>query len=126
MAGQRWVRLDVDYFANPKALAAGRDGRDLHLASICWVGRYLTDGHIPTAAIADIAHAAGVDNRRRGHGIERAVFAGLWVPNGDGFELHDFVEMNGTRADAEKASALYRERQRRYNKRRTERHDNDA
>jgi hypothetical protein len=113
MAGQRWVRLDVDYFSNPKALAAGRDGRDLHLASICWVGRYLTDGYIPAAAIADISHAAGVPNRHVHHGIERAVFAGLWVPNGDGFELHDFVAMNGTRADVERERDAWRARQRR-------------
>lgn len=117
MAGPRWVRLDVDYFHNPKALAAGRDGRDLHLASICWVGRYLTDGHIPADAIAAIASDAGLDGRHRQHALERTVFARLWVPNGDGFELHDFTEMNGTRADAEREREQFRARQRRYRQR---------
>ena len=110
MAGQRWIRLDVDYFDNPKALAAGRDGRDLHLASICWVGRYLTDGHIPAAAIPTIARQAGV----RENAADLVANAGLWVPNGDGFYLHDFTAMNGTKAEVNVKHEQYLERQRKY------------
>jgi len=115
MAGSnRWVRLDVDYFGNPKALAAGRDGRDLHLASICWVGRFLTDGHIPVGAIEDIAHAAGLNRRQRDRALERAATSGLWLPtDGHDFYLKDFTDLNGTRADVERERAQWRERQRR-------------
>lgn len=121
MAGTRWVRLDVDYFRNVKALSAGRDGRDLHLASICWVGGQLTDGQIPTNALPTILRDAGV----RPSAVNLVVAAGLWVPNGDGFHLHDFVEMNGTRADVEHERAAYLERQRRYNRKRQRRADDD-
>jgi hypothetical protein len=114
MAGPRWVRLDVDYFRNPKAIAAGRDGRDLHLASICWVGGQLTDGEIPSNALPTILRDAGV----RSSAVGRVVAAGLWVPNGDGFHLHDFVAMNGTRAEVESERARYLDRQRRYNRKR--------
>lgn len=114
MAGPRWVRLDVDYFHNPKVLAAGRDGRDLHLASICWVGRYLTDGFIPYDAVDALARDAGV---RAPGAVERAVIAGLWLPSdnghGAGYDLHDFVEMNGSRVDVEREREQWRERQRR-------------
>jgi len=111
MAGARWVRLDVDYFRNPKALAAGRDGRDLHLASICWVGGQLTDGIIPAPVVPMICRDAGVEP----HAVDLAVAAGLWTPNGgSAFELHDFVEMNGSRSDVERARAQWRERQRRF------------
>lgn len=119
MAGTRWVRLDVDYFRNRKALAAGRDGRDLHLASICWVGGQLTDGHIPSTALPTILGDAGV----RSSAVNRVVAAGLWVPNGDGFHLHDYVEMNGTRAEVEQERAAYLDRQRRYNRKRQRRDD---
>lgn len=126
MAGPRWVRLDVDYFRNPKAIAAGRDGRDLHLASICWVGSQLTDGHIPADVLSTVAADAGIVHRRfTGAAVDRIVAAGLWVPNGDGWDLHDFVEMNGTRAEVEQERAAYLERQRRYNRKR-QRHDDDA
>jgi hypothetical protein len=126
MAGPRWVRLDVDYFHNPKVLAAGRDGRDLHLASICWVSRYLTDGHIPGEALDAIAHDAGLPPRQRPLAVERALVAGLWLPTGVGYELKDFVEMNGSRAEAEHERELYRERQRRYNSKRPRRRQDDA
>jgi hypothetical protein len=109
MAGSRWVRLDVDYFHNPKVLAARRDGRDLHLASICWVGSPLTDGRIPAQVIPAILHDAGVKQRA----VDLAVDAGLWVPNGNGFHLHDFTEMNGTRADVEREREGWRRRQQR-------------
>jgi hypothetical protein len=114
MAGVRWVRLDVDYFTNPKALAAGPGGRGLHLASICWAGSQLTDGHVPEAAVPLILHAAGTNRRA----VSAVVDAGLWIPNGDGFILHDFVEMNGSKADVEAERERWREKQRRARARR--------
>lgn len=125
MAGARWVRLDVDYFGNPKILAAGRDGRDIHLASICWVARYHTDGDIPTTALPMIFRDAGVRLTVADRATDRAVAAGLWVPNGDGFHLHDFVEMNGTRDEHDQKHAAYLERQRRYNRKRQRRDDDE-
>lgn len=124
MAGPRWVRLDVDYFHNPKALAAGRDGRDLHLASICWVGRYLTDGHIPADAVPAIASDAGVSPRAVARAVDRITASGLWLPtDGADFYLKDFTEMNGTRTDVERERDSWRERQRRYrNRQQTEGH----
>ena len=125
MAGARWIRLDVDYFGNPKTLSAGRNGRDLHLASICWVGRFLTDGHIPDDAVAAIGRDAGLSNTQTGVSIDRVVDAGLWIPNGHGFDLHDYVAMNGTRADVERDRAAYLDRQRRYNRKRQRRDDDE-
>lgn len=116
MAGSRWVKLDVDYFTNPKALAAGRNGRDLHLASICWVARYLTDGFVPADAVKAIASDAGLNSAR--DVVGRVVAAGLWIPNGDGYDIKDYVETNGSRADYERARELFRIRQRRYRERR--------
>jgi hypothetical protein len=121
MAGPRWVKLDVDYFRNPKALAAGRNGRDLHLASICWVHAQLTDGEIPPTALSTILRDAGVPTSA----VARVVAAGLWVPNGSGYHLHDYTEMNGTRVEHEQSHALYLERQRRYNRKRQRRDDDE-
>lgn len=108
MAGVRWVRLDVDYFHNPKVLTAGRAGRDLHLASICWVGSQLTDGHIPTQVVPMLIRDAGV----RRDAVDAVCDAGLWIPNGSSFHLHDFVTMNGSRAEVEHERELNRARQR--------------
>jgi len=97
MAGPRWVRLDVDYFRNPKALAAGRDGRALHLASICYTAAQLTDGAIAATALGSVLHDAGVGPRA----ADRLVAAGLWIPTADGYLIHDYTAMNGTRAQVD-------------------------
>jgi len=115
VAGSRWVRLDVDYFHNPKVLAAGRDGRDLHLASICWVGSQLTDGVIPAQVVPILIHDARIRGQVHAQSaIDAVCAAGLWIPNGDGFHLHDFTNMNGTRLDAERERERWRENQRRH------------
>lgn len=116
MAGTRWVRLDVDYFLNPKATAAGRDGRALHLASICWSHAQLTNGHVPAAVVPVLLQVAGVPRSA----IDQVLGAGLWVTNGVGFEIHDFVEMNGSRDDVERERERWRDRQRRYRESRRE------
>ena len=112
MAGTRWVRLDVDYFENPKTLGVGRAGRELHLRSICWAQRYLTDGELPAAAVVELTRHAGLSPARRAAVEELLVTHRLWIPTENGYELHDFVSMNGTRAQAEAERAGWRNRQR--------------
>jgi len=121
----RWIKLDVDYFGHPKALIAGRDGRDLHLASLCWMGRYMKDGAIAPEVIPEIARMAGLDTRHAVVALDRVTAAGLWIPNGgDGYELHDFTAVNGTKADWDAPTERARERTRRhYQKTRTQNGD---
>lgn len=107
--GYRWVRLDLDYFRNPKARAAGLHGRALHLASICWSAGQLTDGQIATSALPTVLLDAGTSSRS----IDLVVSAGLWVPDGDGYAIKDYSELNPTRASVEAERAQWRERQRR-------------
>lgn len=113
-SGYRWVRLDADYFTHPKVLAAGRDARDLHLASLCWVSRQLTDGHIPPEAISSIALEAGLTRRQQAPAIERAETAGLWLPNGYGFDLHGYLERNPSRDKVEQEREQWKVRKQRH------------
>ena len=121
MAGPRFVKLDVDYFGNPKVLRAGKDGMVLHLASMAHCGRYLTDGWLAAEAVEDMTRSL----RLRPAAIERVVRAGLWVPAEGGFELHDFTAMNGTRAEVEARIKLRREGGRERQRRYRERHGDD-
>lgn len=109
MARARWVRLDVEYFRHPRPRAAGRDGRDLHLASICWVAAQLTDGHIPADCVGVILSDAGVKRPA----VDRAVAAGLWVPNGDGFDIRDYLDRNPSRDSVQHERDVWRTRQQR-------------
>ena len=95
MAGPRWVRLDVDYFRNPKMQTVGLRGRALHLAGVCYCAAQLTDGHIPSTAVAGLLADAAVPRST----VEQLVAANLWIQVGDGYLVHDFVAMNGTKAD---------------------------
>lgn len=120
MAGTRWVRLDVDYFGNPKILAAGKDARSLHLASICWTAQHLTDGHIPPLIVAHLCQTAGVARKT----VTRLTDAGLWHENGDGgYVIHDYVTMNPSRDEVERDREGWRDRQRRFRSRRESREE---
>ena len=109
MAGTRWIRLDVDYFTNPKTMSAGKDGRLLHLASICWVGQHLTDGHIPGDVAPILCRLAGVSQRA----IHQTVNAGLWLPTEADYYIHDYLEHNSSRGDVERERESWRLRQKR-------------
>jgi len=116
MAGQRWVRLDVDYFQNPKIRAVSRDARTLHLASILHAGRYLTDGQIADRSLTDVSQMADITSRwalRRARELE---VGGLWIRNGAGWHLHDFESMNpqAMKEIVERDRAAWRARQTRW------------
>jgi hypothetical protein len=89
MAGN-WSRLDAGYFRHPKVAAMGKDGRALDLAGICWATQNETNGHIPRAALALIAHEADVKTRV----VSIVVAAGRWHENGDGWDIHDYLDFN--------------------------------
>ena len=74
-----WVKLDDGFFSHPKAVAAGKDGRALYLAALCWSKRHLTDGCIPAAALAVLCAEAGVTART----AEVLVSVGLWQLTAD-------------------------------------------
>ena len=97
MAGTRWVRLDVEYFGNPKMARAGKDGRLLHLASMCHAGAHLTDGHVAAELVGPLCKLAGV----RAATVDRLVKVGLWVPVDGGYLIHDYLAMQDSRATVE-------------------------
>jgi hypothetical protein len=61
-----------------------------------------------------IQRDAGLTATQSAVGVDLVVAAGLWTPNGSGFELHDFVAMNVTREKVEHEREAARERQRQF------------
>lgn len=92
-----WVKLDDGFFRHPKSVAAGPLARELLLASCCWSARYLTDGHVPAEVVPGLASDAGVAPKRG----EKLIEVGFWVPNGNGFEIHDYLVYNDSRTEFE-------------------------
>lgn len=91
----QWVKLDAGFFAHPKALAAGRDGRDLYLAALCWSAGQETDGLVPAHALGLVATLAGVADVDVA--ASRLVECGLWETDINGWVIHSYDEWQVTR-----------------------------
>lgn len=86
-----WIKLDDQFFSHPKVIEAGRDGRDLYLAALCYCGMHLTDGRVPRSALALLAGQAGV--RKIEAAVSSLLTVGLWEEAGDGnYRVHDYLD----------------------------------
>lgn len=116
-----WVRIDDSFLTNAKALAAGKDGRALIIAGLCYSAANLTDGFIADSALSMLAGAAEVKAKptatllvqidawhREGHSCDRCPP----VPSGR-YLIHDFLDYHPTRAQVEADREAGAERQRR-------------
>src|SRR5262245_18037050 len=94
MAGTRWIKIDTTYLRNSKMTAISAPAVLLHLSSICWTADQTKDGLIPATNLADVSHDARIGRGTTSRRVDELVAGGLWIPNGKGFEVHDFAEMN--------------------------------
>jgi ribonuclease I len=86
--GLPWVRLDGDIHTHDKTLAAlnqrgGKGAMAVYMFALSWSGSHATDGHIPTTALR-MLHGTPADARL-------LVDVGLWEPNGDGWNIHNYA-----------------------------------
>jgi len=91
-----WFRLEDSFHFHPKVRAAGNPAVGLWVRCATYSSQYLTDGHID----GSLAHDYGTARE-----IDRLVATGLWIPNGDGFAMHDFHDYNPTAAEVRAARA---------------------
>jgi 5-methylcytosine-specific restriction endonuclease McrA len=71
-----WFRIDDGWLHHPKSRRAGRDGRDLWVASGTMCAKYSTDGWVEGALAPDYATAGGVTKWKAA--AKALVTAGLW------------------------------------------------
>lgn len=90
-----WVRLDDNFPDHPKVLGLSDAAFRVEVAGICYAGRYLTDGWVPAPGTKRLA--------------DELVKAGLWLPDGSGFQLHDFLDYQESRAEAQARSERARQ-----------------
>lgn len=105
-----WIRLDDQFADHPKMTLAGSLAQLLYVSGLAYASRYLTDGYIPSAAIPrlhvwDIAPVP--DNMEL---AERLVKAGLWERTEGGYQIHDYLNYNPSRAQVEADREKARER----------------
>ena len=97
MAGPRWVRLDVDYFRNPKVRQLPARSVLVHLAGICYSADQLTDGIITDEVLPVVL----TDARARHRDVAPLLDARLWYRVDDTHVIHDFLAMQPSRATVE-------------------------
>lgn len=88
-----WIRLDDQIGHHPKFLKAGLSSW-LWVCCIGFAQKFLTDGFVPSEAIASIA--GGVE-RPQTH-IDRLVKVGLLDKVKDGYQVHDYLTFNDSAA----------------------------
>lgn len=107
-----WIKIDDAFADHPKVIGLSDKAFRTHIEGLCYAGRYLTDGFIPTIVAArmvqeDMAVIAELSN------------AGLWrddMPN-NGFRIHDYLAHQTSKKQVEEKRQSLRERQKRYRER---------
>lgn len=99
-----WTRLDENFPDHPKIVAAGERAELLHIHGIIYCNRFLLDGRVPRDVAPTLLK----------HGYQDAIKAlvklGIWMEIEDGYEIHDFLVYQPSRAEVlakrqQKASA---------------------
>lgn len=90
-----WVKLDDQFFRHPKAIEAGKDGRALYIAGLCFCSSSLTDGWITAAALPHVATDAGV-KISVARVLERV---GFWEEMVGRWFVHDYHDFNPKACD---------------------------
>jgi uncharacterized protein YdaU (DUF1376 family) len=90
-----WVKLDVNFADHPKIIDLSDAGFRALVTSMLYAQQHLTDGHVSTAAVKRF----GLSNWRKV--ANELTDAGLWHPVDNGWEIHDYLEHQKSKAEVE-------------------------
>ncbi len=100
-----WVRLDDSFPDHPKIAAAGPFGGWLHVCGLCYCNRHLTDGFIPASVAHRLMDADTAGLTECSAVAEDLCERGLWHKVEGGYEIHDYLDYQPSRADVEQLRA---------------------
>jgi DnaD/phage-associated family protein len=96
-----WIKLDDQWLDHPKIVAAGRDARDMWLASITYCAKHLTDGFFHPNLLPALAVMAGVDVANCQNFARVLLDVGLWDRTEAGYCVHDYLDYNPSKEQAD-------------------------
>lgn len=107
-----WVRLDEGFARHPKVAAAGPLGLAMQVAGLCYCNQYLTDGFVPRHVVPSLLNLEGIamnmwHNETIGGGddatwelvVATLTETGLWRQVEGGYEIHDYLTYQPSKAD---------------------------
>ncbi len=115
-----WVKLDDQFFFKERTREAGKDGRALFFAGLCYCACNRTDGRIKASSLPLVAGLAEVEPDI----AHLLADIGLWATTEEGFEVIDYLKYNPSRAQLEADAAAAAERQSRAKSRRDSHREN--
>lgn len=92
-----WFQTETRVRTHPKMLAAGRAASWTWVCGNCYAKDQMTDGFIPEAMLASLV--PGVSLREIKRDAERLVAVGLWRVAPGGYQIHDYLQYNESKAD---------------------------
>lgn len=92
-----WLKIDDRVRTHPKIVAAGPDAAWFWFCGICYCREHLTDGFIPKGMLASLCPGVGMTVARRL--VHALVAKKLWHETEGGYQVHDFLDWNPSRAD---------------------------
>lgn len=97
-----WIKLDDGFTDHPKIAALPPTAFRLHVAGLCYCGRYLTDGIIPAQAVPQLVR------QYRSRDLQWLVRGEVWakLDQGNAYQIHDYLDWNLSRAEVEKRHAI--------------------
>jgi hypothetical protein len=84
-----WFKVDDKLHSHPKVQRTGLAAMGLWALAGSWSADYLTDGYIPPETLRGLGAT-------RTHAT-RLTQAGLWVPLGDGWQFHGWIDYQPSR-----------------------------
>jgi hypothetical protein len=102
-----WVRLDDTFPEHPKIDAAGGDAAWLHVCALSYCNRNETDGYVPRERITKLS-----DRKQPYRLAARLVAVGLWDVAVDGWQIHDYLDFQPSKAKLQAERDAAKERMR--------------
>ncbi len=85
-----WVKLDDDFFENPKTGPLSNGAKLLYLAGLTYCAKRLTDGQIDPRGVKAVRAKTGAGMKV----VAELETAGRWEKNGNGYIVHDYLDYN--------------------------------
>lgn len=116
-----WVRLDDQFPQHPKVVGVGPLGIAMQVAGLCYCSRFLTDGFLPTSAVPTLMDFSELDEHSfNGLGnicwkaVGKLVDSGMWEQTDGGYQIHDYLVYQPSKAKTLEEREANRIRQERF------------
>jgi len=113
-----WIKLDTDFFENVKVDRLSANAKLMYINCIMWSGQRLTDGAIPEHLILRLSRQSRAS--RAADLVQELATNGLFEVTETGYQIHNYLEYQSSKAQAEQRKDAGAERQRRFKERTTE------